>query len=135
MFIKAFKENDDLIGMEHLDPVTFVRHQVVNDMIVSCEEEESQGVVSEDGSAIYFKKGVMPFGKKEDYYEEITETEYNATMEDDPEDETPVIPDDTNEEEVLTRAELTEKVKELETRNNFLEECLLEMSEVVYAGE
>ena len=45
------------------------------------------------------------------------------------------IPDDTDEEEVLTRAELTEKVKELETRNDFLEECLLEMSEVVYAGE
>lgn len=68
----------------------------------------------------------------------ITDAEYDEIVlvldPPDPEDEDPEIPDGTDEEEVLTRAELTELVRQLEQRNDFLEECLMEMSEIVYAG-
>lgn len=51
----------------------------------------------------------------------------------DPEDLAPEIPEDSAESEILTRAELTAKVSELEEQNTMLLECLLEMSEAVYA--
>lgn len=52
---------------------------------------------------------------------------------DDPEDTAPEIEEDIDESEILTRAELTAKVTELEEQNAMLMECLLEMSEAVYA--
>lgn len=55
-------------------------------------------------------------------YEEII----NGLEPVDSEDESPEVPEGTSEEDVLTRAELTEKVA-------MLEECILEMSSVIYA--
>lgn len=53
---------------------------------------------------------------------------------DDPEDTEPEVSEElTEESKILTRAELTEKVTELEEQNAMLMECLLEMSEAVYA--
>ena len=135
MYIKAFDENDELINGEFLDPVCWIRYQVENDMIVRCEPEEAQGVLSETGRDIYFMDGIMPRGHKEQWYVEITEEEYNHIVRenDDPEDENPEVPEGQDPDELPTRAELAERVAALEEQNDFLSECLLEMSEVVYA--
>ena len=135
MYIKSFNKNDELIGAEKLDPVCWIRYQVDNDMIVRCEPEEAQGVVSETGEFIYFMEGIMPKGEKELWYVEITEEEYNSIIgeDEDPEDENPQVPDGQSADELPTRAELAERVAALEEQNDFLSECLLEMSEVVYA--
>lgn len=133
-YIKTFDAEDRLTGAEKIEVLVYVRWQS-NGMLVRCTEEEAQGIIGEDNETIYLINGNMPHGEKEPYAEFITKEEYDQIKGGDPEDEDPEIPDDTDEDEVLTRAELTEKVKELEGRNDFLEECLLEMSEVVYAGE
>ena len=50
----------------------------------------------------------------------------------DPEDIEPEVEDET-ESTIMTRAELTNKVAELEEQNAMMMECLLEMSEIIYA--
>lgn len=131
MYIKAFTAQGELTGAEKLDPPVWVRWQLSNGLLVRCEQEEAQGVVSEDGERIYLIGGQQPHGIPEAYAEEITEAEYDAIHGEDPEDEDPDIPegDDTPP---MTRAELTAKVAELEEQNAMLTECLLEMSEIVY---
>lgn len=63
-----------------------------------------------------------------------TYVEYEEPVDtDDPEDTNPEVEEGTDESSVMTRAELTEKVTELEEQNAMLMECLLEMSETVYA--
>lgn len=142
MFIKTFDIEDNLTGAERLDPPVFVHWQISNGMMVRCEQEEAQAVISEDGSVYYLINGCLPHGEKEPYAEFITEEEYRAIIDYDPEDDDPDVPDDQDEDEIMTRAELTAKVNELQEasdekdeRIEFLEDCLLEMSEVVYAGD
>ena len=81
----------------------------------------------------YLIGGAMPHGVKEPYAEEITQAEYEAIKRDapDPEDDAPADPEPDNPP--LTRAELTAKVAELEATNEFLTNCILEMSEMIYA--
>lgn len=62
-------------------------------------------------------------------YEEPIEPEFS----DDPEDTNPEVEKGDEESTVMTRAELTAKVSELEEQNAMLMECLLEMSEIIYA--
>ncbi len=137
MYIKVFDKEDVLVIAEHLDPVCWIRYQPENDMIVRCEESEAQGVLSETGRDIYFMEGVMPRGEKEEWYQVITEQEYieitRENEDEDTEDENPEVPEGQDAESIPTRAELAEKVAALEEQNEFLSECLLEMSEVVYA--
>ena len=51
----------------------------------------------------------------------------------DPEDTNPEVEEGVDESTIMTRAQLTEKVSELEAQNAMLMDCLLEMSEAVYA--
>ena len=62
----------------------------------------------------------------------ITQADYELLKDTDPEDNNPAPPDDPGTE-VLTRAQLSAKVAELEATNATLLECVLEMSEAVYA--
>ena len=134
MYIKTFDESDILTGAEHLaDPPCFVRWQIKNGMMVRCDRSEAQGLIGEDNNTVYLWGGAMPHGMKEPYAEEITQTEYEEIKRDapDPEDDDPVNPDP--ESPPMTRAELTAKVAELEATNAFLTDCILEMSEMIYA--
>lgn len=135
MFIKSFDENDEFINVEKLDYVCWVRYQIENGIIVTCKEEQAQGVVSEAGDCIYFKEGSTPRGNREKWYIEITEAEYEELKgeEEDPEDDSPKVPEGQEKEEIPTRAELAERVVELERQNEFLSDCLIELSEAVYA--
>lgn len=126
--------DETVLTAEAHDPPAFVKLQTKNNIKVRCSEHYAQGIISLDGSEVYQLPGKAALPDVEKIAVEITMTEYEEIISEDPEDEAPVIPEGETEEP-LTRAELTAKVKALEDRNEFLEDCLLEMSEVVYAGD
>ena len=130
IYLNAYDAQDNLTGTEAISEPVFCCRQISNGCLVRCDEQDAQGIVSADGSQVYLIRGQMPNGIKEPYAVFITEAEYNAAMANapDPEDETPEVPDGAEESEIMTRAELTERIA-------FLEDCLLEMSEIVYGGE
>lgn len=134
VYIKVFDADDREIGVERIELPVYVRWQASNNYPVRCDKADAQGIVSENDELIYLLNGSLPHGYPEPYAVYITKQEYDEKMVNDPEDNDPVIPEDTPEEEpVLTRAELSRKVAELEEQNSFLTDCILEMSEVVYA--
>lgn len=134
MYIKVFDPSGEYVKVEKLDPPCFIKRQISNGMRVRCEDKnEAQEILSEDNQTIYQFNGYITDGQRSFYAEEISEAEYQELSGDDPEDETPEIPDDNPEEVPMTRAELTERVTEQAERIEFLEECLLEMSEAIYA--
>jgi hypothetical protein len=132
VYIKTFDAEDRVTGAERIDDPVYVRWQVSNGMLVRCEPEAAQAILSSDGETIYLLGGQMPQGEKAPWAEIITEAEYNGIVASvpDPEDETPETPE--QEETPLTRAELTARVHDLEEQNTMLVECLLEISEIVY---
>ena len=139
-----FKILDDegvVVGAEaYEDPVPYVKMQERNHILVRCSEQEAEGLLASDNNTIYRLEGrTLNSDEATDLTAVfIAEAEYDEIVlvldPPDPEDDDPEIPDGTDEEEVLTRAELTELVRQLQNRNDFLEECLMEMSEIVYAG-
>ncbi len=130
-------DGETLIAAEAHERPQYVRRQS-NGAIVLCDEAFAQGIVSKDGTAIYQLDGKAPLGIDgcSTAYQ-IYGTEYDELIREvpDTEDDTPELPPDTPEDKILTRAELTARVQELEAQNAMLTDCLLEMSEVVYAGE
>lgn len=130
-------DGETLIAAEAHERPQYVRRQS-NGAIVLCDEAFAQGIVSKDGSVIYQLDGKAPIGIDgcSTAYQ-IYGTEYDELIREvpDTEDDTPELPPDTPEDKILTRAELTARVQELEAQNAMLTDCLLEMSEVVYAGE
>lgn len=130
-------DGETLIAAEAHERPQYVRRQS-NGAIVLCDEAFAQGIVSKDGTVIYQLDGKAPIGIDgcSTAYQ-IYGTEYDELIREvpDTEDDTPELPPDTPEEKILTRAELTARVQELEAQNAMLTDCLLEMSEVVYAGE
>lgn len=99
----------------------FVRRQQ-NGVIICCEAgKKVQGIVSPDGSEIWQLAGRISLGEGFPVAQEITMAEYdewyahqNMGEDADPEDTAPVIPEGTDPATVLTRAELTVKVTELD---------------------
>ncbi len=139
-YFKIVADHDNVIGVIAFELPSFIKWQERNRRLVRCPKEEAQGIVSDaDNNTIYRLNNQQIPGVENDgllsavSISQAEYEEYEAThRQEDPEDLTPEIPEDTPEEEILTRAELTQKIKELETQNEFLQDCLLEMSEVVY---
>lgn len=104
---------------------TFVRYDPRLKLFLSCKEEEAQGLASHDGETYWQLQG-KHFGV--DGYETVSAVvispeEAAAIIEalddgkpglPDPEDEDPNIPEDVPLSSVLSRAELTAKVTELD---------------------
>lgn len=119
---------------------TFLRYQSENNILVGCDEQFADGIaLSFEGHEVC----VLDGKSLHRYQEETTPVaieisqlmydEYISTQEQtDVEDETPVIPENVPEETILTRAELTRRITELEAQNKFLQDCILEMSEAIY---
>lgn len=133
LYISIVGDNENSIGVEAIVDPVFVKYQMKHNMFICCEQSEAQGIVSGNGENIYrLVDEEVP--ECEFYAHIITESEYDEWVAqhpiEDPEDTTPDAPEG---EIVLTRAQLTQKVKELEEVNEFLSDCLLEMSEVIYA--
>ena len=135
LYIKVL-HNGTIIGAEaHEDPV-YVNHPYYRETPVRCEKNEAQGVVSLDQSQIYhlLNRSSMPGEHLE--AEVISKEEYEYIIErlgpdDDPEPE----PAPDEQDDYMTIPQMRERILALETENEFLTDCLLEMSEVVYAGD
>ena len=109
-----------------LEPV-YVRKQS-NGILIRCDSPTlAQGVVSPDGSEIYRIWGRGDLGGDYGLIDPITQGEYEEyltslepVLEPDPEDREPVVPEEMEPESILTRAELTEKVHDLEEAMDLL---------------
>ncbi len=104
------------VRWEKLDnPVWVYRHHR-NGRVLRCDYNLAHGVISSDGSCYYSLKEQIPGAAAT--AKEITLAEYleheNQTAEPDTEDITPDIPEGIEETSIMTRAQLTEKVNELD---------------------
>ena len=117
--MRYFKITDaagNLTAVERILQPRFVRWQQRNGILVLCNETVAQGVLAADGSVAYQLEGREALPGDRLTATAITETDYDNMIRDvpDPEDATPEIPKETTEDAVLTRAQLTAKVSELE---------------------
>ena len=107
-----------LYAIEH--PSYLIRQK--NGVMILCpNEHQAQGILSPQGEEIFQLEGRDPLGEGFPVVHFVTMAEYdewvalrNTPPEPDPEDTEPEIPEDVEPETVLTRAELTEKVRRLE---------------------
>ena len=97
----------------------YVRKQK-NGLNVLCDSLSlAQGILSPEGDVIWQLADRASLGGEYEEVQIITEAEYFAWLtcgeeDPDPEDTEPQIPEDVAPETILTRAELTEKVNDLE---------------------
>lgn len=125
LYVKLKGENGEQC-IAYPTPI-YVRRQS-NGVIVSClPGKKAQGIVSPDGAEIWQLAGRDSLGDGYAVVWEITMAEYEEwyalqTQPElpDPEDTDPVIPEGTDPTTVLTRAELTVKVSELDEALNLL---------------
>lgn len=134
--IKIFGKNGSIISAEQLTDPVYVCYQTINKIVVRCSEVKAQGVLSLDGSQIYKLKGRTTMPGEYLLAEEISQADYDALIEEldipdaPPEDDDPDDP--TGGSNVMTAAEMREKIIDLTQQIEFLGDCLLEMSEVIY---
>ncbi len=109
---------DNGASVEALENPTFVCNQSSSGLVIRCHQVFAQGILSADGCVIYQLEGKDPVWRSVATATIITESEYlelvNNLDQPDIEDAEPVIPEGVDEVEIMTRAELTEKVKELD---------------------
>lgn len=117
VYIKVMQGDTVVTAEAHENPVYVCRQK--NGIIKRCTEQSAQGILSLDGSTIYQLEGKDSLNLDNGYtadftYMTVYEEIIAGITEEDTEDINPDVPEDTPEEEVLTRAELTAKVKALE---------------------
>lgn len=126
LYIKVLQDEAIISVEAHSNP-TYVRKQA-NGVTVRCSEINAQGLLSVDGSIIYQLDGKDAIEGATLVAEVITTTEYLNLVDSieipDIEDTDPVIPDESESEVILTRAELTQTVTELTQTVSDLEEQL-----------
>ena len=77
MYYKVLK-NDKVIDV--LDHLSFVKYQKKHNIMISCKQDEAQGIISSDGEYIWHVKGLynIPINKYDTVeIKEIDEYEYN----------------------------------------------------------
>lgn len=141
-FFKLCNSVGGIAGAFAEDAPNYIKWQEKNRLLVRCKEREAEGLLADDGNTIYRYNGHTIGGIENEGLlnaVSITVSEYEEIIADldpvDLEDVVPEIPNDLSEVEVMTRAQLTAKVNELQDQNDMLTECLLEMSELVYGGD
>lgn len=138
------KQNNTVIDV--LADPNYIVYQRGNDLCVIGKKTEAFGVLSSDASVIYAVEGLR-IAPNKGYdvvsLEQIDKTEYdelkalldeNKSVVDDDQQQ------DNQQEEVMSMSELRQTVltlkaqnEELAARNELLTECVLELSEIVYA--
>ena len=141
-YFKIVQDETVITAEAHENPV-FVKYQPKNGIKVRCSEIHAQGIISLNEEEVYQLPDKTVLQGAEKTAIEIAMTEYEEIIAGLPDEDLDVdVPDDNpaGEDHVMTAAEmraailmLTESVTELQERNSFLEDCLLEMSEEVYA--
>ena len=142
VYIKVVQGDAFVTTEAHENPV-WINFQKKNNIMLRCSQPKAQGILSLNGNEIYQlsdKENLMP--KPEKTAVIITLAEYeeiNITVDEDLDVDIPAE-NPEGEKHIMTAAEmraaissLTEAVTDLQARNVFLEDCLLEMSEEVYA--
>lgn len=117
VYIKVMQGDTVVTAEAHEAPVYVCKQK--NGTIKRCSEQSAQGILSLDGSTIYQLDGKESLNLDNGYtadftYMTVYEEIIAGITEEDTEDTNPEVPEDTPEEEILTRAELTAKVKALE---------------------
>ena len=162
VYIKLVDGSDTVVAVEALETPDFVRWQEKNRLVESCSRLRAQGIVSKSGEHIYQLDGrnQMPEGatKTGVTAKVIAEADYEMLVLqlDEPEPEPQDEPLQESETQVMTIEQMRFRITELEAsstakderitelemssavkdeRIEFLEDCLLEMSEVVYADD
>ncbi|MBQ9229093.1 MAG: hypothetical protein IJ680_03510 [Paludibacteraceae bacterium] len=144
----------DGMVVDVIDGKNFVKYQNSNDMkLLTNNEDEAFGILSSDMSTIWHLEGLLDPPENGGFSTvaavEISEDEAKALREqlgdgepvENPEEPEPEDPGtEEPEEPVMTPTEmrqriteLTATVEDLTQHNEMLEECLLELSEIVYA--
>lgn len=117
--IKIYDNSGAAAAVEKLESPVYVYVQPGNGRILRCREAVAQGILGADGSCYYQLQSREEITGAAALAAVITVAEYEellATMgtEEDPEDTNPEVPEGTEETDIMTRAELTEKVNELD---------------------
>lgn len=150
VYFKIVK-NDTIIAVEaHPTPVYVYKQR--NGVVIRCSAYYAQGILSIDGSTIYQLEDKPVLDDNLLIATKITTAEYLNlvdTLDELPEEEVESDTEIENEpagEKVMTTVEMRARILELEAeleaqtqtnkeqleRQDFLEECILEMSEVIY---
>lgn len=111
IYIKVLDRDGNLRRVEALEDPFFVRHE--NGVLTRCREAVAEGLLLDSDLVVNYGSGLGA----ELTAEQIPVAEYDTLQVDppDPEDDDPEIPDGSGEaEQPMTRAELTEKVNQLE---------------------
>jgi len=108
IYIKVLDRDGNLRRVDALEDPFFVRHE--NGVLTRCREAVAEGLLLDSDLVVNYGAGLGA----ELTAEQIPVAEYDTLQVDppDPEDTEPEVPDDT--ERPMTRAELTEKVNQLE---------------------
>ena len=136
LYVKVFGTDGRIISAEeHSDPV-YVCYQTTNGVVVRCSAVKAQGLVSANQSQIYHLQGRPQMPGRYLVAEEISQADYEQLIEElDIDDDDPPAPDPDDEgqgADYMTAAEMREAITELKASKEFLEECILEMSEILY---
>lgn len=118
LYLKILKDGETVAAEAHESP-QYVKQK--NRLLLRCSEREAQGILSLDSAVVYQLDGKEAIQPPPEYTScIITMAEYDEISDklggNDEEDNNPEVPPDTEETEILTRAELTEKVIALEEK-------------------
>ena len=120
IYIKIMDDTGTVVAVEALTQPVYVYKQPSNGEIVRCIDTLAQGVLDAEGANIYQLYGKAPVDRAVATAMVITTAEYDelllslGTSEDEDEEDTdPEVPEGTDATQIMTRAELTEKVNEL----------------------
>ena len=137
--------NSTVIGAEAHEYPVYVNHPYYSNIPLRCEEESAQGILSLNQRDIYHLVGKSSMSGDHLEAEVITEAEYEYLVEEldiPDEEEVEPDPDEGPGSDIMTAQQMRERIIELEEINvekdkriEFVEDCLLEMSEVVYGGD
>ena len=119
IYIKIMDDTGEIVAVEELIDPVYVYKQPSNGEIVRCIDTLAQGVLDAEGANIYQLYGKEPVDRAVATAMVITTAEYDelllslGTSEDEDEEDTdPEVPEGTDATQIMTRAELTEKVNE-----------------------
>lgn len=143
LYIKI-ERNGEIVSAEAMENPVYVCRQARNHIIIRCQEYQAQGILSKNSSEIYQLTGKESLNlENPGYATVIYQDEYDRIIADMDQQET----DDEEEKEQenpdegkMTIAQMREKITALEETvtsltetNDMLSECILEMSEIIYA--
>jgi len=121
IYIKILDNENVITSIEAIDIPVYVYKHPKNGKVLRCVQPLGQGIISSDGKSIYQLDGKDHIDRAVATAIIITEAEYleslstlNKDENADIEDTEPEISENIPEEKILTRAELTVKLLELE---------------------